>query len=64
MTVVTTETNEAQIAVHWKEEGYVYPPADFIAQANLTDPSVYKRFSLENFPQCFDEYANLLTWYK
>jgi len=64
MTVVTTETNEAQIAVHWKEEGYVYPPADFIAQANLTDPSVDKRFSLDNFPQCFDEYANLLTWYK
>ncbi len=64
MTVVTTETNEAQIAVHWKEEGYVYPSADFIAQANLTDPSVDKRFSLDNFPQCFDEYANLLTWYK
>jgi acetyl-CoA synthetase len=64
MTVVTTETNEAQIAVHWKEEGYVYPPADFIAQANLTDPSIDKRFSLDNFPQCFDEYANLLTWYK
>jgi acetyl-CoA synthetase len=64
MTVVTSETNEAQIAVHWKEEGYLYPPADFIAQANLTDPNVDKRFSLENFPQCFDEYAELLTWYK
>jgi acetyl-CoA synthetase len=64
MTVLTSETNEAQIAVHWKEEGYLYPPADFIAQANLTDPNVDKRFSIENFPQCFDEYAELLTWYK
>ena len=23
--------SEAQIAVHWKEEGYVYPSAQFIA---------------------------------
>ena len=59
-----TETSEAEIAVHWAEEDFIYPPASFIAQANVTDPSVYDRFSLENFPNCFKEYADLLTWYE
>ncbi|HSY49211.1 MAG TPA: acetate--CoA ligase [Thermoanaerobaculia bacterium] len=59
-----TDLTEAQIAVHWKEEGYVYPSPSFIAQANLTDASIDQRFSLHNFPGCFDEYAELLTWYR
>ena len=59
-----TETSEAEIAVHWAEEDFIYPPASFIAQANVTDPSVYDRFGLENFPNCFKEYADLLTWYE
>ena len=58
------ETSEAQIAVHWKEEEYVYPSEKFIAQANLTDKSVFDRFSLDNFPECFTEYADLLHWDK
>ena len=58
------ETSEAQIAVHWKEEAYLYPPARFISQANMTDPGMYERFSLEHFPECFKEYADLLTWYQ
>jgi acetyl-CoA synthetase len=60
----TFELNEAQIAVHWKEEDYFDPPQSFIGQANLTDPSIDARFALKNFPQCFEEYANLLTWYR
>jgi acetyl-CoA synthetase len=58
------ETTEAQIAVHWKEEDYYYPSPKFIGQANLTDPAIYDRFSLDNFPDYFTEYAELLTWYK
>ncbi|MGD9241835.1 MAG: acetate--CoA ligase [Desulfobacterales bacterium] len=58
------ETSEAQIAVHWQEEGLYYPSTKFIAQANMTDEKVYDRFSLDNFPNCFKEYADLLTWYK
>jgi acetyl-CoA synthetase len=54
--------NEAQIAVHWKEEEYFYPSAKFIAQANLTDPRVVEKFSEEHFPECFHEYAQLLDW--
>ena len=58
------EVSEAQIAVHWQEEAYYYPSAQFIAQANMTDPTIYDRFSLDNFPNCFKEYADLLDWYE
>jgi acetyl-CoA synthetase len=54
--------SEAQIAVHWKEEEYFYPPAKFIAQANLSDPAVVEKFSEDHFPECFHEYAQLLDW--
>lgn len=54
--------SEAQIAVHWQEEEYYYPSTQFIAQANMTDADVYERFSLDNFPECFKEYADLLDW--
>jgi acetyl-CoA synthetase len=57
-----TEVTEAEIAVHWKEEEYYYPSPKFIGQANLTDPDVTKRFSLDRVPECFREYADLLTW--
>jgi acetyl-CoA synthetase len=56
------EVNEAQIAVHWQEEDYYYPSEEFKAQANVNDKSIYDRFSLDNFPECFNEYADLLTW--
>src|SRR6266702_2770349 len=59
-----TEVNEAQIAVHWKEEQYYYPSAAFIGQANLSDPAINERFSEKNFPECFREYGDLLTWDK
>src|SRR6266849_554887 len=59
-----TEVSEAQIAVHWKEEEVFYPPKKFIEQANLTDPKVMARFSEKNFPKCYEEYAEMLTWYK
>ena len=58
------DTSKAEIAVHWKEEGYFYPSTKFIAQANVTDEDIYDRFSLDNFPECFKEYADLLDWYK
>jgi len=58
------EVSEAQIAVHWQEEESFYPSAQFIAQANMIDPAIYERFSLENFPECYKEYADLLSWYQ
>ena len=56
------QVSEAQIAVHWREEEYYQPPAKFIAQANAADPGIFERFSEDRFPDCFKEYADLLTW--
>ncbi|MDA8310219.1 MAG: acetate--CoA ligase [Actinomycetota bacterium] len=56
------QVSEAQIAVHWKEENFYYPPPKFIGQANASDPSIRDRFSEDKFPECFKEYADLLTW--
>jgi acetyl-CoA synthetase len=54
--------SESQIAVHWREEEYYEPPAEFVEQANANDPAIFERFSEEKFPDCFKEYADLLTW--
>jgi acetyl-CoA synthetase len=56
------QVSEAQIAVHWREEELYDPPAKFIGQANAADPAVFERFSEEHFPECFKEYADLLSW--
>ena len=56
------EASEAQIAVHWREEEYFEPPAAFIGQANAADPAIFERFAEDRFPECFKEYADLLSW--
>lgn len=58
------ETSEAEIAVHWQEEKYYHPNPGFVGQANLTDASIFDRMKLENFPNYYTEFAELLTWYK
>ena len=56
------EVSEAQIASHWKEEDLIHPSEQFVAQANMADADVFERFSENNFPDYFHEYANLLSW--
>ena len=56
------ELTEAQIAVHWKEEEFYHPSPKFIGQANASDPDIFERFSEKNFPECFKDYADLLSW--
>jgi acetyl-CoA synthetase len=58
------EYSEAQIAVHWKEEEYYPPPEDMAKQANAGDKEILERFAPDNFPDCFVEYAEMLTWDK
>ncbi len=60
----TQEVSESQIAVHWREEEYFPPPPAFVQQANASDPAIFERFSEDKFPDCFTEYAELLTWDK
>jgi acetyl-CoA synthetase len=55
-------SSEAFIAVHWREEDYFNPPPKFIGQANASDPEILARFAEDNFPECFKEYADLLSW--
>jgi len=62
--VAEQKTNEAQIAVHWKEEESLRPAVSFIAQANLVDPAFVESFREEKFPECFRHYAELLDWDK
>ena len=56
------EIKESKIGVHWKEEALIPPPESFVGQAYAKDKSIYARFSEENFPGCFDEYADMLAW--
>lgn len=58
----TNSVSEAEIAVYWQEENLLPPSAAFVAQANLTDHAIFERFGLDNFPDCFKEYADLLDW--
>jgi acetyl-CoA synthetase len=58
------EVSESQIAVHWREEEYYPPPEAFVRQANANDPAILERFTEDKFPDCFTEYADLLTWDK
>jgi len=60
--VSEAQVSEAEIASHWREEEYYSPSARFIAQANGADPAIFERFSEKNFPECFKEYAVLLSW--
>ncbi|WP_027364172.1 acetate--CoA ligase [Desulfotruncus alcoholivorax] len=57
-----SEEKSAHYSVTWQEEEYIYPPNSFVGQANLTDPNIFQRFSLENFPECYKEFADLLDW--
>ncbi|HEX7382065.1 MAG TPA: acetate--CoA ligase [Nevskiaceae bacterium] len=57
----TTE-QKATLDVRWKEEEYINPPPKFIGQAYWNDPAVFERFDEKNFPECFREYGDLLTW--
>ena len=56
------QVSESQIAVHWREEEYYYPSEEFVRQANANDPAILERFTEDKFPDCFKEYADLLSW--
>jgi len=56
------QVSESQIAVHWREEEYIYPPVSFVGQANASDPAILERFAQDRYPGCFTEYAELLDW--
>ncbi|RJX49170.1 acetate--CoA ligase [Halonotius pteroides] len=48
---------EARLA----EQDSFEPPADFVEQANATDPGIYDEFD-ENWPDCWTRAADMLDW--
>jgi len=48
---------EARLA----EQDSFEPPADFVEQANVTDPDIYDEFEA-NWPNCWTQAADLLDW--
>ena len=54
------EDTDSEIEARLSEQEYFRPPAEFVGQANVSDPDVYDRFA--DFPEGFDEYADLLDW--
>ena len=58
------KNDESQIASHWKEEELINPSEEFSKQANISNKNIKKQFSLENFPDCFKEYSDLISWDK
>ncbi|RJX44478.1 acetate--CoA ligase [Halonotius aquaticus] len=48
---------EARLA----EQDSFEPPADFVEQANVTDPDIYDEFET-NWPDCWTQAADLLDW--
>jgi acetyl-CoA synthetase len=62
--IVDAALSESEIAVHWREEDYYPPPGDFVKQANANDPAILERFSPDNFPDSYTDFAEMLTWDK
>lgn len=62
MSNINSELAETEIDVHWREETLIPASPEFIGQANSVDPAIYDRMALENFPDCYQEYADLLHW--
>jgi len=54
-------TEDVALESRLTEQEYFRPPTNFVGQANVTDPAIYERFE-ENYPECFEEYAELLDW--
>ena len=48
---------EARLA----EQDSFEPPADFVEQANVTDPDIYDEFE-SNWPNCWTQAADMLDW--
>lgn len=44
------------------EQNLIYPTYEFVAQANVTDPDIFKRMSLDKFPYYYKEFADMLDW--
>ena len=52
---------DADLEARLAEQDSFEPPADFVKQANVTDPDIYDEFET-NWPDCWTRAANMLDW--
>ncbi|MHC3439424.1 acetate--CoA ligase [Natrialbaceae archaeon A-gly3] len=55
------EEQEAQLEARLTEQDTFEPSAEFVEQANVSDPSIYEEFE-ENWPECWEQAAEFLEW--
>jgi acetyl-CoA synthetase len=51
----------AELEARLEEQDAFEPPEEFVAQANVSDDSIYDEFE-ENWPECWERAAELLDW--
>ncbi|AFK20965.1 acetate--CoA ligase (plasmid) [Haloferax mediterranei ATCC 33500] len=52
---------DIELEARLEEQAEFEPSAEFVAQANVSDPSIYEEFE-ENWPECWERAADLLDW--
>ncbi len=56
-----SDSEETQLEARLAEQEAFEPPAEFVEQANVSDPSIYEEFEVE-WPDCWERAADLLEW--
>jgi acetyl-CoA synthetase len=54
---------DAELEARLAEQEAFEPPEEFVAQANVTDESIYEEFE-ENWPDCWEQAAEMLDWFE
>jgi acetyl-CoA synthetase len=57
-----SDTDDVELEARLEEQEEFEPPAEFVEQANVSDPAIYDEFE-ENWPDCWEAAADLLDWY-
>jgi len=55
-------SEEHTYSVTMEEQEYIYPSYEFVSQANMADPKIREKMSLDNFPYYYKEFADMLEW--
>ena len=56
-----SDSEEPQLEARLAEQATFEPPAEFVEQANVSDPSVYEEFE-DDWPGCWERAADLVDW--
>ena len=56
-----SDSEEPQLEARLAEQATFEPPAEFVEQANVSDPSIYEEFE-DDWPGCWERAADLVDW--